>query len=282
MARGRRRRREKLKMASPEIERERERLRQDHVRVEGRPFEHFFCPVLFRDEPAKLCKGHVVNDKIPGSTKLWVVQREDVDNWYGKAFEGGMVAMVRSHDMTVLETLEDRSVSGRTDQSIIVDGESVPIYRDAGTPIPAHHSPFAIQEGEKVIPYVICKSPAELDNGDPAKWQIQLTFDCRLAGLVSILKAAHLSMFRLMGYSYALSASGVHIGKDLLGNFYLNNKEKRSRAIHKAGLEHFRQCVNMVRPAEYASDALKGTVEDGRIGVCFRSRGSPRGPLATS
>ena len=52
----------------------------------GEPFHHFYCPVLFLDDEAELCKAHIVNAVFAGSTR-WTVQRKDVDNFYGHVFE---------------------------------------------------------------------------------------------------------------------------------------------------------------------------------------------------
>lgn len=38
-----------------------EKLRVDFAAEPGRPFTHFQCPILFRDEPAELCRGHIAN-----------------------------------------------------------------------------------------------------------------------------------------------------------------------------------------------------------------------------
>ena len=36
------------------------RLREDYAAREKRSFDHFYCPILCRDEPADLCMGHIV------------------------------------------------------------------------------------------------------------------------------------------------------------------------------------------------------------------------------
>ena len=56
-------------------------LRADYAAEVGRPFEHFFCPVLYRDEPAELCQAHIVNAAFRGSTKRRTIQRADVDHF---------------------------------------------------------------------------------------------------------------------------------------------------------------------------------------------------------
>ena len=36
-------------------------LRADYESVTGSPFQHFFCPILYRDEDTELCRAHVIN-----------------------------------------------------------------------------------------------------------------------------------------------------------------------------------------------------------------------------
>src|SRR6266496_2313343 len=68
-----------------------ERLRSDYREVAGKPFSHFFCPMLFRDEDVGICRAHIVNATFPGSCRNWTVQRADVDSFYGYAFESDFV-----------------------------------------------------------------------------------------------------------------------------------------------------------------------------------------------
>jgi len=67
-----------------------EKLRSDYHQVRGAPFSHFFCPVLFSDEDVPLCKAHIVNLVFPDSSRIWTVQRKDVDNFYGSTFEADL------------------------------------------------------------------------------------------------------------------------------------------------------------------------------------------------
>jgi hypothetical protein len=261
-------------MASEEIEQQLAALRNNYQEVEGRPFEHFCCPILLREEPAELCKGHVINQKIRNSTRLWVVQRKDVDGFFGRVFESDVVAMVESRDRHLADTLSDKDLSRKVEQRVTVDGKTIPHYRASGCAVPPNHSSFELRSGDRAVPMVLRMSPDEVDERSARKWQFELSLDCRLAGRVSVIKAAHLSMFRLFGYSYALSAGGIHVGKDILGSFFLKHSRSSDRDARKAGLDHFAQYVNMVRPVEHVGDLpSKGTVEDGKLGVCLRPSG---------
>ena len=71
-----------------------------------------------------------------------------------------------------------------------------------------------------------------------------------MAALASLIKAAHLTLFEMLGYRYALSAGGYFVGKDILGQFFLNNCGQSMRKILKNAVAHFQEFVYMVQPVE--------------------------------
>jgi hypothetical protein len=60
-------------------------------------------------------------------------------------------------------------------------------------------------------------------------WNIETKKDLRIPTFVSLIKAAHLSMFSLFGYRYALTYAGRFIGEDILGKFYRANDEVKTK-----------------------------------------------------
>jgi hypothetical protein len=70
-------------------------LRADYARMNGAPFQHFFCPMLMKDEPAELILGHVVNEKFKDVPEYKIIQRGDIDSWYGSMLEGDFLTLVR-------------------------------------------------------------------------------------------------------------------------------------------------------------------------------------------
>jgi hypothetical protein len=55
----------------------------DYEAVVGNPFGHFYCPILLEDIPGELCMGHVINKSFANSSRKRVVQRKDVDGFFG-------------------------------------------------------------------------------------------------------------------------------------------------------------------------------------------------------
>ena len=68
-------------------------LRVDFESVTGNPFQHFFCPILFKDERAQLCRAHVINRRFRNSYPARTNQRADVDAWFGTLFENDFLAL---------------------------------------------------------------------------------------------------------------------------------------------------------------------------------------------
>lgn len=107
-------------------------------------------------------------------------------------------------------------------------------------------------------------------------WELVVERDCRLPALVSLIKSAYLGLFRMLGYRYALSASGLAVGRAILGRFYEENAGKAAHQAQEAAREFFRPYRHMVRPIVSMGEVgepPRGTVEDGRAGACFGSSG---------
>src|SRR5262245_39367026 len=85
-----------------------ENHRADHARVAGEPFQHFFCPILFADEDVELMRGHVINEGFKGAPGTWAVQRKDVDNFFGAAFESDYLLSQRMAGKSVLDFFFDK------------------------------------------------------------------------------------------------------------------------------------------------------------------------------
>jgi hypothetical protein len=78
------------------------------------------------------------------------------------------------------------------------------------------------------------------------------------------------------GYRYALSASGLAVGRDILGRFFEENRGKSPTQVREAACEFFYPYRHMVRPAvSFGGDAPHGTIEDQKAAVCFDISGRP-------
>jgi hypothetical protein len=212
-----------------------ERLRVDYARVAGRPFVHFFCPVLFKDEDAEPCKAHIVPKAFPRSSRAWTVQRKDVDSFYGTNFEDDFVAIrYRIERQTPSQVLADTTLSRRFRPTIRVQGEPVEYFvapeavPERFTRVTVHEKGKSVQLGLKLPPESAAQALEKLD--------IEIAKDVRMPALVSLIKAAHLTLFDMIGYRYALSAGGHFVGGQILGRFFCRNHGKSKPQVAEEAL----------------------------------------------
>jgi hypothetical protein len=150
---------------------------------------------------------------------------------------------------------------------VILDGARIDHFVANG-PIPSHwaalefrHDRDEVRLGLKMTPDRLASVTREFD------WQFEVSRDLRVPAVVSVLKAAHLSMFELLGYSYALRPGGLWLGH-VLGEFYRENAERSNRDILRGAAEYFAPLTAMVRPV-VAPPALTGTIDDRWVHFCW-------------
>jgi hypothetical protein len=115
---------------------------------------------------------------------------------------------------------------------------------------------------------------------DYMQWVIETQRDLRLPAFVSLIKAAHLSMFAMFGYHHVLADAGRLIGQDMPGGFYrMNANIHNKRVIQKNALEYFRPYRFFVQPIPINTTSLEGTLTDGIVHLCAGSSGPPSGMI---
>ena len=244
-----------------------EQLRADYESVSNRLWQFFYCPILHRDEETELCGGHVINQALEDANRSWTVQRKDVDNHYGTLFEGDFLALEQKVDLQIDEILANGKLSRQFNPKIVIDGQSVDYYKPQGV-VPKQHSELYIDSPDGFEKLALKISPAEMENVPGSRVQVVVDKDVRLAALASCLKSAHLTLFHLLGYRYALSSGGYILGKEILGDFFLKTREmNRSSALREAKA-HFRKYQSLVRPVVSLSFDSEGTLTDGILFVC--------------
>ncbi len=209
-----------------------DRLRANYLACTGRPFQYFYCPILFHDDQVDLSRGHIINSTFAGSAPDWTIQRADVDNFFGSRFESDFVLLQHRRRHDLLDVLADTELSKKLRPQIIFKGEAIPHYKPTAT-VPAAHAHIVIElNGKRSVPLAIKLAPTDALAGLDADWSIEIEKDIRLAALVSLLKAAHLTMFDMLGYEYALSAGGYFLGHEILGKVLSSQpSERKTRSI---------------------------------------------------
>ena len=246
------------------------------MRETGSEFDHFFCPILLQDEVVELCDGHIVSDCLPNSSRKTVIQRKDVDNFFGSQIEGDVAAYIavkHSPDVSVLQ----KNLLPKIKPQIIINREVCNFY-----PAPKHHRPgdtlieFEGDNGNKLL-IGMSKHHVEAASNANSIVGLQVEFDCTFPMFVASLRSAFLTMFYLCGYRYALSAAGMFIGQ-VLRDVYVQLPQAPCRETY--GHQVVGQWPHMIKPI-IARDPQKppdfqGTIEDGKAvlvmggsGRCF-------------
>ena len=244
-----------------------ETLRRDFANVSGSPFQHFFCPVLFVDEETELCQAHVVNSAFPETSPNWTIQRKDVDNFYGSVFESDFVNLKFNEPGIAAKALVDPDLYRRLRPKIFLDGTDIEHSVPKG-PVPKKFPEFRLDYKKGTLRLGLKMEANPSTFNEHSDWQFQVFQDVRVPAIVSVLKAAHLTMFALMGYTYALGQGGLWLGQ-LLGTFYLRNAGSSKADIIKNAEHHFGPVAAMVRPVVSAPINFTGTVDDKRFHFCW-------------
>ncbi|MHB1356671.1 MAG: hypothetical protein ACYCZF_11940 [Anaerolineae bacterium] len=242
-------------------------LNSDYEHIFGKPFAYFCCPILFKDEIVPLCKAHIVNLAFPNSSRHWTVQRKDVDNFYGSIFEAEFVDILYKEGRTLSDAIIDKTLSKKLKPTILVDNTPVDFFV-AKNEIPTNFTRMDLSIDGSSVQLGLKMPPEDVRAGLEHNWEILVSKDVRIPALVSLIKAAHLTLFEMLGYSYAFSNSGYIVGREILGEFYLQNSDKTKSSALDSALPFFREFTHMVRPFQSAPANFQGTITDKLCYVC--------------
>ena len=169
----------------PETERRLAALRSDYQARVGRPFSHFYCPILFRDEDVDLCRAHIVNTAFPDSTRRWTVQRADVDNFYGSTFESDFVNIQYKGQRLVDDILGNPDLSKKFRPKIRIGDHGVEHFLARG-PVPDHFTEAVVVGPNGPVRLGLKIHPDDAITAGGKNWSIAVEADIRLPALVSI------------------------------------------------------------------------------------------------
>ena len=203
-------------------------LNADFELVTGRQFQHFYCPVLYRDEDVPLCQAHIVNQAFPDAFRRWTVQRKDVDNFFGSVFESAFVALRHRGRPRTPDLLVDKRAAESLRPKVFLGGQPVEHFVPKG-PVPPQFLPFTVDGPDGPARLALKMEPDATLAAADGNWEIRIERDLRLPAVVSLLKCAHLTLFDMLGYHYALSAGGAFLGRTVLGDFFLRHPKTTRR-----------------------------------------------------
>ena len=212
----------------------------------------FLCPILQVDEPAILCKGHIVPSAVRG--RRWIVQRKDVDNFFGRFVEADFIHGVRLRAMPRFEDAAEYVVKHR-----LARRADLSIFDSEGAKASVH--PTRKRAGGQEV--VVRPRDGVIDVDGDLSMSIDL--DVRYETLLTCLHTAHLGNFQGAGYAYATSRSGRFVA-NLLPDVYRRFSRPgggRGRSTDRDHLEAMcRAHTNMVRPLASVDEFNKELLED--------------------
>jgi hypothetical protein len=258
-----------MKPDSDDIKKQLGFLQTDHIKVAGKPFTRFYCPLTGQDDAnAELCLGHVINGAMPNSSRKTIVQRKDIDGFYGRLLEPAFIAIMRMQSQSKARNFYDPEIRKKVGLTILIDGEPCEWYEDQGGPAPDYFTKKTLRSTEFGDLKIVLKKKIDTR----VKLTFRLAHDARIESIASLLKAAYLTLFRILGYGFALSDGGREIGYNVIGRFF--REHEHDKDARKAAGPFFRQYVNLIRPVSNYTGALPaGTLDTGRGHFCYDAHG---------
>jgi hypothetical protein len=229
-------------------------LNADYTAVTGKPVQHFVCPITLKDEPeGELCDGHILNESIKAASGNTIVEYRDVDNYFGATLEPDLVAFLNAPVSTPKELIEKY---GRTLTVTLPSGEKASAFfanRRARPNFP--RIDLLDTSGAAIASPYLRTGPLEpkLHKDLQVEWLMGFT-DSAIFG--SLLKSAHLALFRIMGYRHVLSQAGSYL-RQALASFYIDKADKAQSS------RYFSKFAGAVKPVlnDIPADA-GGTLEE--------------------
>jgi hypothetical protein len=197
------------------------RFREDYFQLTGVPPSGFVCPITLEDVAVeRVCEGHILNDSLATASSKKVVQFADVDHYFGATIEPDLINFLNFPTISTEERLR------RTKRfTVKLDGETYEVFR-AGSEAAKKFQRVDILDGDgKVIDQRYLKA-ARIAPGHHRQVEAEFfltVHDFALTG--ALLKSAYLTIFKMVGYQYALDAVGSKVRR-ALAEFYLQKGNK--------------------------------------------------------
>jgi hypothetical protein len=246
-------------------------LNADYTAVTGKSVQRFVCPITLKDEPGgELCDGHILNDSIKQASGKTVVEYKDVDNYFGETIEPDLVAFLNAPVSTPKELIEKY---GRTLTVTLPSGEKAAAFfanRKSRPNFP--RIDLLDTSGAAIASPYLRTGPLEpkLHKDLQVEWLMGFT---NSAIFGSLLKSAHLALFRIMGYRHVLSPAGNYL-RQALASFYADKADKAQSS------RYFSNFAGAVKPILNDIPADAGsTLDDGSLWFHYEPGGCDKNLL---
>ena len=224
------------------------RLKSDFQQVTGNNCPTFYCPILNEfGEGSGLIDGHILPQCVRSASRATVIQRADVDNPFG-VIEAGLCNFLNKplFDLEELYRLSKRlTVTGK-------DGIPVPAFFASPKSSPPYPMIELSKGGETIASPHIKTSGEKMDEfRGEVDVEGELVFSPS-ALAVSLIKSAHLALFKLMGYRWVFDPAGQNVGAALARIV----RSRVSREAVKNLSDELPNCFNWLREEASSDDTL--------------------------
>ncbi|HJZ11542.1 MAG TPA: hypothetical protein VJ521_05305 [Acidobacteriota bacterium] len=200
-----------------------------------------------------------------------MLQRKDVDGFYGTLLETHFATIITANKPQLDDILFDPDLRRKIPWAVNIGGKVVSHYEPKDGQTTKHPIIQIGDEHGKILKIALKISDEELTAA--GGMQIVAERSYVPESTASLLKSAHLTMFRLFGYSYALGYDGSMLA-EILRTFYLTNRARTRQGQADAAKEYFPQHAGMIIPiGTHDENLLRGTIEDRRFIRCVGSSG---------
>src|SRR5262249_14820222 len=148
-------------------------------------------------------------------------------SWYGRVFEADFTARVRLLTMGLGKAIQDPQLRKKIPIRLFVGDVELENFPDNGIEVPGQTLiTFEVPPGV-LVNRKVKKSREELEAMEGVQ-RIEIGKNDSAAVFVALIKSAFLTLFRELGYAYALSPGGVRLGHHLLGKFFLKFRNENN------------------------------------------------------
>ncbi len=185
--------------------------------------EGMICPITLRDIPFdELCNGHILNKGLQHASRVTLPQARDLDSYFGATIEADLVKYLNfpilssEEHLSKVKKLTIRLPTGHRVEGFFAGDEAAKRFSRVDLKNSA---------GEVVAsPYVRDNEIRGEYKDIAVEWVITVN-DLALIG--ALIKSAYLTVFKLVGYRYALDPVG-NIVRRSLASFFNDRATKHS------------------------------------------------------
>lgn len=231
-------------------------FRDNYYELTGEWSSGFICPITLKDTRCEeLCVGHVLNQGIRQASRRTVLQRRDVDNYFGTTLEPDLIKYLNFPIMTPAEHM----AKARRLTITLPSGERTEAFFAGPQASDRFMQVDLLDSSGKPIASPFVRSAAA-QPGQYRDIQIEWTLTVHELALVgALIKSAYLTLFALVGYRYALDSVGSAVRRSL-STFFHNRAGRQNAGDY---FDQFRGAV--IVSLEGVLDTIPDTLEGGTL-----------------